>query len=219
MLGSPQWPPPLELQSHSPLWEENWSQNLTMTPRENTGNASKDKLEKHSKDLSPCHQTRRRLWCVRTKACILTENWQHVLTTVHSHTSGMQCYSFPFGSGAIKVILFPFPPWSRAVIPFPIGLSCHNTDQTPHNWRDGRKFWNCRKAVTQSAWHTTVPYSSLCADFTWHVLQKFNISHFTCQLNTVVLREKSGVWKSALCQKSAYIWVHQSYTGASCGTN
>lgn len=157
-----------------------------MPPRENTGNVSTDESEKHSEDLSPRYQTRRRLWSVWTKACILIENWQHVLTTVHSHTSGMQCYSFPFCSGAIKVILFPFPCWSRAVIPFPIGLSCHNTDQTPHNWSDGSEFWSCRKAVTQSGRHWTGPY--IFADFTWHVLYKFNISHFTCQHNTMVLK-------------------------------
>lgn len=45
-----------------------------------------------------------------------------------------------------------------------IELSQHRS-----NWRDGSKFWNCRRAVTQSILHRTVPYSSLCADFTWHV--------------------------------------------------
>lgn len=139
--------------------------------------------KKPSMDLSPCHQTGRRLWFVWTKACILTENWQHVPSTVHSHTSDMHCYSFPLCSSAIKVILFPFPPWSRAVSPFPIGLSCHNIDQTPQNCSS--MFWEWRKAVPQSAWHRTAPYS-------FHLARPVEIWHKSFYMPT---RHSKGEFK------------------------
>lgn len=209
LLGSPQRPPPLEPQLHFPLWEESWSQNLTMTPSENMGNVSTDKSEKHSKDLSPCYQTRRRLWSVWTKACILIENWQHVLTTVHSHTSATQCYSFPFCSRAIKVILFPFPSWSRALIPFPIGLSCHNTHQTPHNWSEFETIERLshRAADTEQLHIFSSLLTSLgtsCRNLTYVILHANLMQHNGVQIKVCCVR---------ICTlpKSAY--------GASGGTN
>lgn len=136
--GIHQWPPPRELQWRSPPLEESWSQSLTMTPRENADSVSKDKVEKHSEDLSLCYQTGRRSRSSWTKT-ILIQLWQRVQTSVHSHPSDAQCFSFPFCRRAIKAKLFPFPlilcsnrvsSWTE--------LSHHKSDSTQlQRWQHG----------------------------------------------------------------------------------